>query len=156
MSILVNGTSVTSMSYSPLLARTTLSFALAASMPPPPNFAFLITTVTRRFDSYSASIICDLALDPPTHIVLGRDWGAFLRDTLLSFGLRLDHSFDVWIFLSNPDNPISILNPDSSHRGANDSDKRRFPVPRPPIQIHAPIVPTPYLLIMARLMLLIL
>ncbi|KAJ6580008.1 hypothetical protein DFH09DRAFT_1360644 [Mycena vulgaris] len=91
-------------------------------MPPPPNSAFLITTVTRRFGSYSASIICDLGLDPPTHIVLSRDRSAFLRDTLLSFGLRLDHSFDAWIFLSNPNNPISILNPDSSHRGANGSD----------------------------------
>ncbi|KAJ6597557.1 hypothetical protein DFH09DRAFT_1304350 [Mycena vulgaris] len=83
-------------------------------MPAPPHSAFLITSVTSRFGSYSVSIVRDLALDLPTHVVLGRDLGAFLRDALLSSGMHLDRSFDACVFLSDPRSPLSISHNDGA------------------------------------------
>ncbi|KAJ7915028.1 hypothetical protein B0H13DRAFT_1872394 [Mycena leptocephala] len=41
-----------------------------------------------------------------TDIVLGCDWAAFLRDSLLSLGNRVDSSFDAWRFVSYTTHPI--------------------------------------------------
>ncbi|KAJ7486708.1 hypothetical protein FB451DRAFT_1362983 [Mycena latifolia] len=126
MSILVNGTSVESVSYSPLIARTTLSTALAGCFPPARNSAYLITVVTGVFGSHSLSILCDISPHAATHIVLGREWGALLRDSLLANGIRVGDTFNAWTFLTHPTRPLSAtpsarlqtspgLPPNSSH-----------------------------------------
>ncbi|KAJ7479674.1 hypothetical protein FB451DRAFT_1556543 [Mycena latifolia] len=101
MSILINGASVESVSYSPLIARTTLSTALAGCFPPVRNSAYLITVVTGVFGNHSLSILCDISPHAATHIVLGREWGALLRDSLLANGVRVGDTFDAWTFLTS-------------------------------------------------------
>ncbi|KAJ7880825.1 hypothetical protein B0H13DRAFT_1891635 [Mycena leptocephala] len=41
-----------------------------------------------------------------TDIVLGHDWAAFLRDSLLSLGYCVDSSFNAWQFVSYTTHPI--------------------------------------------------
>ncbi|KAJ6495865.1 hypothetical protein DFH09DRAFT_1103671 [Mycena vulgaris] len=96
MSIYINGIFVRSFSFSAFLPRTTLSSALASVTTPGPNSSYLITTATPRFGAHSATVVCDVLSTIPTDFVLGRDWGAFLRDALLASGLRI----------GNPNHPI--------------------------------------------------
>ncbi|KAJ7461101.1 hypothetical protein FB451DRAFT_1498234 [Mycena latifolia] len=87
MSILVKGASVESVSYSPLIARTTLSTALAGCFPPARNSVYLITVVTGVFVNHSLSILCDISPHAATHIVLGREWGALFPSARLQTSL---------------------------------------------------------------------
>ncbi|KAJ6552294.1 hypothetical protein DFH09DRAFT_1319335 [Mycena vulgaris] len=84
MSILINGHSVSSVSYSHSTARTTLSINLASSLGPARNSVFLLTSCTACFGNFSASIVCDVSPHTPPALVLGTDRASLLRDSLLS------------------------------------------------------------------------
>ncbi|KAJ7458244.1 hypothetical protein FB451DRAFT_1182988 [Mycena latifolia] len=135
MSILVNGASVECVSYSPLIARTTLSTALAGCFPPARNSVYLITVVTGVFGNHSLSILCDISPHTATHIVLGREWGVLLRDSLLANGIRVGDIFDAWTFLTHPTKPLSDFSriaselfPSYPHRSRSRDDfRRRWP-----------------------------
>ncbi|KAJ6573090.1 hypothetical protein DFH09DRAFT_1079248 [Mycena vulgaris] len=109
MSILINSHSVSSVSYSHSTARTTLSINLALSLGPACDSVFLLTSCTARFGNFSASIVCDVSPHTPPALVLGRDWASLLRDSLLSSGVRVGDTFDVWHFLVDPAHPHTIL-----------------------------------------------
>ncbi|KAJ6500241.1 hypothetical protein DFH09DRAFT_1375894 [Mycena vulgaris] len=107
MSILINGHSVSSVSYSHSTARTTLSINLASSLGPARNSVSLLTSCTARFRNFSASIVCDISPHTPLTLVLGRDWASLLRDGHLSSGVRVGDTFDVWRFLVDTAHPLA-------------------------------------------------
>ncbi|KAJ7182361.1 hypothetical protein C8R43DRAFT_1144248 [Mycena crocata] len=105
MSVFVNGVFALTCSYAPI-NRTQLSPAYAATLGPYRPLS-LVTVHVGRHGSFSFSLSCDVLAGTPTAIVLGRDWGAFLRESLLAANYRLDRTFDPWQFLSPPDHPLS-------------------------------------------------
>jgi hypothetical protein len=66
----------------------------------------LFTTVAGQHHPISFYLSFAVSDINQTDIVLGHDWAAFLRDSLLSLGNRIDSSFDAWRFVSYTTHPI--------------------------------------------------
>ncbi|KAJ7130756.1 hypothetical protein C8R43DRAFT_1024809 [Mycena crocata] len=107
MSIYVEGALMYSCSYAPV-ARTRLRPDLVAWLGAP-RASYLVTTQVGPLGGYSFNLSCDIVDGLPTSVVLGLDWGAYLRESLLAAHFRLDHTFDPWIFLTYPGHPLSSM-----------------------------------------------
>jgi hypothetical protein len=65
----------------------------------------LVTTVA---DQHLISFPLSFAVSDlnQTDLILGHDWAAFLHNSLLGLGYRVDSSFDAWRFASDPTHHI--------------------------------------------------
>ncbi|KAJ7884897.1 hypothetical protein B0H13DRAFT_2343466 [Mycena leptocephala] len=80
----------------------------------------LLTTTIPNFSSYSSLVECNISHGLQTDVVLGLDWAAHVRESLICSGYRLDSTFDAWCFFSYPTHPINglrALPPSSSSAG---------------------------------------
>ncbi|KAJ7751375.1 hypothetical protein B0H16DRAFT_1548220 [Mycena metata] len=71
----------------------------------------LVTTNVPGFLIASTFIECQVNPNLSHDIVLGLDWAAYVRESLLDTGYPLGDTFDAWAFFSRPDHPISLLLP---------------------------------------------
>jgi hypothetical protein len=69
----------------------------------------LFTTAIPSFSSYSSLVECNISHGLQTDVVLGLDWAAHVRESLICSGYRLDSTFDAWCFFSYPTHPINGL-----------------------------------------------
>jgi hypothetical protein len=100
MSILINGISAATVTFDPsagsLLSPQFRRLLDAASD------SLLISTVTALHGPISFPLVFGVSSSSPSDVVLGLDWAAYLRDSLISLGHRLDSTFDAWRFLADP------------------------------------------------------
>jgi hypothetical protein len=61
----------------------------------------LVTTVAGQHHSISLPLSFEASNLNPTDLVLGLDWAAYLRDSLLGLGYRVDASFGMVICLAS-------------------------------------------------------
>ncbi|KAJ7870714.1 hypothetical protein B0H13DRAFT_2280577 [Mycena leptocephala] len=66
----------------------------------------LVTTVAGQYHPISFPLSFAVSDLNQTDLVLGHDWAAFLHNSLLGLGYRVDSSFDAWQFASDPTHPI--------------------------------------------------
>ncbi|KAJ7927205.1 hypothetical protein B0H13DRAFT_2312808 [Mycena leptocephala] len=106
MPIFVEGSQVLPVSFQPS-NWSLLSVRLLDSLPVNSRTRpLLFTTVAGQHHPISFYLSFALSDINQTDIVLGHDWAAFLRDSLLSLGNRVDSSFDAWRFVSYTTHPI--------------------------------------------------
>ncbi|KAJ7883596.1 hypothetical protein B0H13DRAFT_1890361 [Mycena leptocephala] len=55
----------------------------------------------------SFTLAFQLAKHSPYDVVLGLDWAAFIRDSMLNIGYRLDSTFNAALWVSDPAHPLS-------------------------------------------------
>ncbi|KAJ7472551.1 hypothetical protein FB451DRAFT_1398762 [Mycena latifolia] len=101
MSLLVQDVPVSSLTFanSP---RTSISSGLVSRLPPARNSVFLFTVSAGGHGLFSFTLLCVVV--PPSatpEIVLGLDWAACVRDSMLYSGLRLPSSFNAFSFFSS-------------------------------------------------------
>ncbi|KAJ6570556.1 hypothetical protein DFH09DRAFT_1080113 [Mycena vulgaris] len=97
MSLSIEGISVPSVSFASI-SRTLLSAGLVSRLPPPRSNGYLITVFTGPYGAYSFPLHCSVVSSSSHDIVLGYDWAANLRDSMLYAGFRLDSQFNPWAF----------------------------------------------------------
>ncbi|KAJ6473354.1 hypothetical protein C8R47DRAFT_1294963 [Mycena vitilis] len=112
MFLLVDGTSARTVTFQHI-PQTTLSAAFHASLRGLPGTALLVTTTITGFLPSSSLIRCNVVLDLGFDVVLGLDWAAYLRDSLINLGYRLESSFDAWNFYSTSGNLTAQVLPHS-------------------------------------------
>jgi hypothetical protein len=106
MSIFVEGSQVLSVSFRPS-NRSVLSMRFLDLLPETSRSKpLLVTTVAGQHHPISFPLSLEVSDLESTDLVLGLDWAAFLRDSLLGLGYRIDSSFDAWRFVSDPTHPI--------------------------------------------------
>ncbi|KAJ7619029.1 hypothetical protein B0H17DRAFT_1340842 [Mycena rosella] len=112
MALLISDVNVYSLAFASI-PRALISPAFASRLGPAPHHsAYLFTTSVGNFGPISFSVQCSVSSFDPYDIVLGLDWAAYFRDSLLHSGLRLGASFDSWAFFSSyipPRNPAPHL-----------------------------------------------
>ncbi|KAJ7896902.1 hypothetical protein B0H13DRAFT_1884873 [Mycena leptocephala] len=69
--------------------------------------SLLVTTLVGGHHAISFPLAFQTVEHATFDVVLRLDWAAFLRDSLLSLGYRLDSTFDAWHFVSDPAHPLS-------------------------------------------------
>ncbi|KAJ7478370.1 hypothetical protein FB451DRAFT_1241868 [Mycena latifolia] len=99
MSVFLNGVLVPSCIYQPI-PRTHVSAAFAASLLTAGGSVFLISVNTVGFGRHSTTVLCDVATDI-SGVVLGSDWAALFRDSLVAGGFRPGFLFDPWLMVSD-------------------------------------------------------
>jgi hypothetical protein len=100
MPILIDGISAATVTFDPS-ARSSLSLQFRRQLRPGTD-SFLVSTATERLGPISFSLVFAISSSSPSDVVLGLDWAAYLRDSLISLGHRLNSSFDAWRFLTEP------------------------------------------------------
>jgi hypothetical protein len=100
MSLLIEGRQPRSVSYSGA-ARTVISPAFAGTLSRPPPGPFLVTVSAGISGPLSFVLECSVAQGLAYDIVLGVDWSALFRDSLISSGARVPDTFDGWAFYSS-------------------------------------------------------
>ncbi|KAJ7085302.1 hypothetical protein C8R44DRAFT_893942 [Mycena epipterygia] len=100
MSVMINGVVPPSFTYSRALSRSSISAAFASRFPPAVNSVYLITVHIARLGPHSVTLRCDISLDDQHPLVLGLDWSAYLRDSLIASGFCLPASFDSFDVLN--------------------------------------------------------
>ncbi|KAJ7476628.1 hypothetical protein FB451DRAFT_1460888 [Mycena latifolia] len=110
MSLLIQGVPVSSLAFANS-SRTSLSSSLASRLPSPRNSAYLFTVSAGGHGPFSFTLLCDVVVPPlvTTDIVLGLDWAACVRDSMLYSGLRLPSSFNSFSFFWSHFNPSPSL-----------------------------------------------
>jgi hypothetical protein len=100
MPVFINGISAATVTFdsSP---RSVLSMQFYRELSAGSN-NLLVTTVAGSSGPISFPLSFGLSSTSPSDVVLGLDWAAYLRDSLLALGHRLDSSFDARRFLSEP------------------------------------------------------
>ncbi|KAJ6603423.1 hypothetical protein DFH09DRAFT_1301229 [Mycena vulgaris] len=97
MSLSIEGISVTSVSFASI-PLTLLSAGLVSRLPPPRSNGYLTTVSAGPYGAYSFPLQCPVVFSSSCDIVLGYDWPANLRDSMLYAGFRLDSQFNPWAF----------------------------------------------------------
>ncbi|KAJ7037205.1 hypothetical protein C8F04DRAFT_1257131 [Mycena alexandri] len=111
MSLTVEGVPVSSVAFCRQL-RTLISPGLYFHLNRPNGrSSVLVTTNVPGFLIASTFIECQVDPNLSHNIVLGLDWAAYVRESLLNTGYHLGDTFDAWSFFSRPDHPISLLLP---------------------------------------------
>ncbi|KAJ7659710.1 hypothetical protein DFH06DRAFT_1130468 [Mycena polygramma] len=105
MSVFVEGCLPPTFSYLPN-ASTTISSAFRSTLPPGPN-TFLLTPLPLHRQALSFALPCQVSPSETSYVVLGSDWAAYVRESLLNAGHRLPSFFDAWQFLLNPEYLLS-------------------------------------------------
>ncbi|KAJ7934430.1 hypothetical protein B0H13DRAFT_2305858 [Mycena leptocephala] len=105
MSIFVEGSQVLSVSFRPS-NRSVLSMRFLDSLPATSRIKPLLVTTVGQHHPISFPLSFEVSGLSSTDLVLGLDWAAFLRDSLLGLGYCVDSSFDAWRFVSDPTHPI--------------------------------------------------
>ncbi|KAJ7162713.1 hypothetical protein C8R43DRAFT_305953 [Mycena crocata] len=107
MSIHVDGVQALNVQYSGL-PHTVLSGAFLLRLYSPDPSTVLLTTHVAPYGSFSVPVPYEVEYTDAFDVVLGLDWAAYLRESLLGIDLRLDHSFSAWDFLCDPARPLSM------------------------------------------------
>jgi hypothetical protein len=107
MSILVEGLTARSVSHSST-PRSILSAGFRARLPVQLGTPqLLITTATGAHHPISFPLAFTVSAHASSDVELGLDWTAFLRDSLIGLGYRVDSTFDAWRFLTAPTHPVT-------------------------------------------------
>jgi hypothetical protein len=107
MFIFVEGPAATSVTYSST-PHSVLSASFHARLPihrRTPHL--LITTATGTYHAISFPLAFTVSPYASSDVELGLDWVAFLRDSLIGLGYRVDSTFDAWRFLTMSTHPLS-------------------------------------------------
>ncbi|KAJ7661796.1 hypothetical protein B0H17DRAFT_1337126 [Mycena rosella] len=100
MSLVVDGVSVTSISYASS-PRTALSLSFISKLPHGSLCPPLFTSAAPDIDSASFLLDC-VCLETSSHdVVLGSDWASYFRESLIASGKYVSHGFDAWMFFSS-------------------------------------------------------
>ncbi|KAJ7672933.1 hypothetical protein B0H17DRAFT_1335113, partial [Mycena rosella] len=100
MSLVVDGVSVTSISYASS-PRTALSPSFISKLPHGSLCPLLFTSAAPDIDSASFLLDC-VCLETSSHdVVLGSDWASYFRESLIASGKYVSHGFDAWMFFSS-------------------------------------------------------
>ncbi|KAJ6487156.1 hypothetical protein C8R47DRAFT_1127906 [Mycena vitilis] len=102
-SILIDGVSTLAVSFA-TSAQTVVSSAFLAKLVGAKPHRLLLTTALAGYPVCSSSVSCQVSSAIHYDVVLGFDWAANLRDSLLALGYRLDSSFDAWRIFSGANN----------------------------------------------------
>lgn len=106
MPVLLDGLQVPSVSFS-LVPLSVLSSQFRNLLPSNSRApSLLVTTLAGHHNAISFPIAFQTVENASTDVVLGLDWAALLRDSLLGLGYCLDSTFDAWRFASDPSHPI--------------------------------------------------
>jgi len=107
MSLAVEGVPVSSVAFS-RQPRTLISPGLYFRLNRPNGrSSVLVTTNVTGFLIASTFIECQVDPNLSHDIVLGLDWAAYVRESLLNSGYPLGDTFDAWSFFCRPDHPMS-------------------------------------------------
>ncbi|KAJ7873731.1 hypothetical protein B0H13DRAFT_2348888 [Mycena leptocephala] len=105
MPILLDGLQVPSVSFSSVPCSS-LSSRFRTLLPSNAHISsLLVTTLAGHHNAISFPIAFQTADNASTDVILGPDWAAFLRDSLLGLGYRVDSTFSAWRF-------FTVLEPD--------------------------------------------
>ncbi|KAJ7828400.1 hypothetical protein B0H13DRAFT_2289997 [Mycena leptocephala] len=99
MPVLVEGLPVTAVTLTS--SRHSVLPSLFRTQLRPGSSDFLVTTVSGHH-RISFPIAFTISTSSSSHVELGLDWAALLRDSLIGLGHRVDSSFDAARFLSDP------------------------------------------------------
>ncbi|KAJ6481178.1 hypothetical protein DFH09DRAFT_1214141 [Mycena vulgaris] len=108
MSLSIDGTPVLSFAFA-RIPHTLVSPALSSRVPPRRDSVYLFTVSASGYEPFSFSVKCSSSSFYPYDVVLGLDWAAYFRDSLLYTGMCLPASFDPW-----PSLPYSTGSPFTS------------------------------------------
>ncbi|KAJ7864716.1 hypothetical protein B0H13DRAFT_1898962 [Mycena leptocephala] len=107
MSVLFDGLRAANVSYSSS-SRSVLSARFRNLLPNNARLnSLLVTTLVRGHHPISLTLAFQLAKHSPYDVVLGLDWAAFIRDSMLNIGYRLDSTFNAALWVSDPAHPLS-------------------------------------------------
>ncbi|KAJ7016395.1 hypothetical protein C8F04DRAFT_1407125 [Mycena alexandri] len=107
MSLAVEGVPVFSVAFC-RQPRTLISSGLYFRLNRPDGrSSVLVTTNIPGFLIASTLIECQADVNLSHDVVLGLDWAAYVRESLLNARYPLGDTFDAWLFFSHPDHPIS-------------------------------------------------
>ncbi|KAJ6592033.1 hypothetical protein DFH09DRAFT_1273279 [Mycena vulgaris] len=107
MSLTVDGIAATTFTFASV-PHTLLSPSFATRLGQPRSTGYLFTVTVGPSGAFSFPLHCSLGPQSTFDVVLGYDWAAFLRDSLLRSGFRLDSRFDAWMFFSYHLPPPSV------------------------------------------------
>jgi hypothetical protein len=106
MSIFVEGSQVLSVSFQ-LFKWSVLSVRFdSLALNSWTNPLLIITAAAGQHHSISFPPLVEVSNLSLTDLILGLDWAAFLRNSLLGLGYCIDSSFNAWRFVSDPTHPI--------------------------------------------------
>lgn len=66
----------------------------------------LVITVAGHNHPISFPLVFEVSEHNLTDLVLGTDWAAFFRDSLLGLGYQIESSFNPWQFVLDPTFPV--------------------------------------------------
>ncbi|KAJ7914549.1 hypothetical protein B0H13DRAFT_2325133 [Mycena leptocephala] len=115
MPVLLDGLQVLIASFSPS-PRSVLSACFRNLWPSNARTtSLLVTTLVGGHHAKSFPLAFQMAEHATFDVILVLDWAAFLRDSLLSLGYRLDSTFDAWRFVLDPTHPLSSNGSSAGH-----------------------------------------
>ncbi|KAJ6524112.1 hypothetical protein DFH09DRAFT_1189849, partial [Mycena vulgaris] len=100
MSLSIDGTPALSFAFA-RIPHTLVSPALSSWVPPRRDSVYLLTVSAGGYGPFSFSVKCSSSSFYPYDVVLGLDWAAYFRESLLYTGMCLPASFDPWVFFSS-------------------------------------------------------
>ncbi|KAJ7030870.1 hypothetical protein C8F04DRAFT_1263352 [Mycena alexandri] len=114
MSLFVEGILASSVAFS-RVPRTSVSAAFHSRLPPSGRLGLLFTTGAGPYGSLSTVLNCEVVVGAHSDVVLGLDWAAMIRETLVRDGHRLDDTFSAWDFFTFGKTLKSLLHLTPSH-----------------------------------------
>ncbi|KAJ7832983.1 hypothetical protein B0H13DRAFT_1914782 [Mycena leptocephala] len=106
MSVFFDGIPALEVSVSYDSAPTVLSSAFYQKLVGANASRLLVTTVITGYPSCSSVIACQVSSAIHFDVVLGLDWSACFRDSLIALGYRIPSNFDPWHILSGTDKAV--------------------------------------------------
>jgi hypothetical protein len=106
MSVFFDGIPALEVSVSYDSAPTVLSSAFYQKLVGANASRLLVTTVITGYPACSSVIACQVSSAIHFDVVLGLDWSACFRDSLIALGYRIPSNFDPWHILSGTDKAV--------------------------------------------------
>ncbi|KAJ6534369.1 hypothetical protein B0H19DRAFT_1080843 [Mycena capillaripes] len=105
MSLYLDGNLISSFSFS-ATSQTVVGSSLARDLHLSRTERLLLTMIVLSYGRFSTLVHVEFSKDISNHLVLGRDWAAHLRESLIFNGHTPGNGFNTWVFLMAVDHPL--------------------------------------------------